>query len=85
MRSLGRLILGHMISGIKKMNRVKEFEDDAMETPLKRCLTTFDITLLGKLIFLLHIFSHSCQRFSLMTQFRRDILFQFNCKKILKV
>ncbi|GBO99801.1 Cationic amino acid transporter 4, partial [Eumeta japonica] len=31
------------------MNRTKPLPVDAMETPLKRCLNTFDITLLGKL------------------------------------
>ncbi|GAB6024755.1 hypothetical protein CHUAL_009882 [Chamberlinius hualienensis] len=30
-----------------KMNRTKKLEEDLMQTPLKRCLTTFDITLLG--------------------------------------
>ncbi|MBN3280574.1 CTR4 protein, partial [Polyodon spathula] len=31
----------------KKLNRVKTLEDDMMETSLKRCLTTVDLTLLG--------------------------------------
>ncbi|XP_075237597.1 cationic amino acid transporter 4 [Lycorma delicatula] len=44
------MILGHIFSGFcSKMNRTKqmETEEEALETPLKRCLTTFDITLLG--------------------------------------
>ncbi|XP_054288765.1 cationic amino acid transporter 4-like [Macrosteles quadrilineatus] len=43
-------ILGHVFSGFcTKMNRTKQLSsaDDNMETPLKRCLNTFDITLLG--------------------------------------
>lgn len=28
-------------------NRKKQLEADVLETPLKRCLTTFDLTLLG--------------------------------------
>lgn len=44
-----RIILGHVMSGLcSKMNRTKPLPTDAMETPLKRCLNTFDITLLGK-------------------------------------
>ncbi|XP_033902110.3 cationic amino acid transporter 4-like [Acipenser ruthenus] len=31
----------------QKLNRVKTLEDDMMETSLKRCLTTVDLTLLG--------------------------------------
>ncbi|KAG8338015.1 hypothetical protein J6590_012566 [Homalodisca vitripennis] len=45
-------ILGHVFSGFcTKMNRTKQLSsaDENMETPLKRCLNTFDITLLGKL------------------------------------
>uniref|UniRef100_A0A1B6D6M1 Cationic amino acid transporter C-terminal domain-containing protein n=1 Tax=Clastoptera arizonana TaxID=38151 RepID=A0A1B6D6M1_9HEMI len=43
-------ILGHVFSGFcTKMNRTKQLSttDEAMDTPLKRCLNTFDITLLG--------------------------------------
>ncbi|KAL1137853.1 hypothetical protein AAG570_009549 [Ranatra chinensis] len=43
-------ILGHVFSGFcSKMNRTKQISnsEDAMDTPLKRCLNTFDITLLG--------------------------------------
>lgn len=51
MPSTRRLILGHVMSGLcTKMNRTKQLPDDLMETPLKRCLNTFDITLLGKSI-----------------------------------
>ena len=32
---------------IDKLNRKKVLEDDVLETPLRRCLTTFDLTLLG--------------------------------------
>lgn len=45
-------ILGHVFSGFcSKMNRTKQMNsgDDALDTPLKRCLNTFDITLLGKI------------------------------------
>lgn len=42
-------ILGHVISGLcMKMNRTKPVPADVMETPLNRCLSTLDITLLGK-------------------------------------
>lgn len=42
------MILGHVMSGIcTKMNRTKQLPADMMETPLNRCLNTFDITLLG--------------------------------------
>ncbi|XP_044598884.1 cationic amino acid transporter 4 [Cotesia glomerata] len=48
MPSVRRMILGHVMSGIcSKMNRVKRLDGDGMETPLKRCLTTFDMTFLG--------------------------------------
>ncbi|XP_063384014.1 cationic amino acid transporter 4 [Cydia fagiglandana] len=41
-------ILGHVLSGFcHKMNRRKPLYGDAMDTPLNRCLTTLDITLLG--------------------------------------
>ncbi|XP_004932101.1 cationic amino acid transporter 4 [Bombyx mandarina] len=41
-------ILGHVLSGFcHKMNRCKPLHGDSMDTPLNRCLTTFDITLLG--------------------------------------
>ncbi|KAM3965325.1 cationic amino acid transporter 4 [Aphomia sociella] len=41
-------ILGHVLSGFcHKMNRRKPLYGDTMDTPLNRCLTTFDITLLG--------------------------------------
>jgi len=46
-------ILSHVFSGFsEKMGRTKVLEigAQAIETPLKRCLTTFDITLLGKYI-----------------------------------
>jgi len=44
-------ILSHVFSGFSaKMGRTKVLDvgAQATETPLKRCLTTFDITLLGK-------------------------------------
>ncbi|XP_057326456.1 cationic amino acid transporter 4 [Microplitis mediator] len=48
MPSVRRMILGHVMSGIcSKMNRIKRLDGDGMETPLKRCLTTFDMTFLG--------------------------------------
>ncbi|XP_072949174.1 cationic amino acid transporter 4 [Epargyreus clarus] len=41
-------ILGHVLSGFcHKMNRRKPLYGDSLDTPLNRCLTTFDITLLG--------------------------------------
>jgi cationic amino acid transporter 4 len=44
-----RKILGHVMSGLcTKMNRTKQLGSDVMETPLKRCLNTWDMTLLGK-------------------------------------
>ncbi|XP_030758734.1 cationic amino acid transporter 4 [Sitophilus oryzae] len=43
-----KMILKHVMSGIcTKMNRTKQLPSDVMETPLNRCLNTFDITLLG--------------------------------------
>lgn len=48
MPSARRMILGHVMSGLcSKMNRTKQLPADLMETPLNRCLNTFDITLLG--------------------------------------
>ncbi|XP_034950558.1 cationic amino acid transporter 4 [Chelonus insularis] len=48
MPSVRRIILRHVMSGIcSKMNRTKRLDGDMMETPLKRCLSTFDMTLLG--------------------------------------
>uniref|UniRef100_T1GG95 Cationic amino acid transporter C-terminal domain-containing protein n=1 Tax=Megaselia scalaris TaxID=36166 RepID=T1GG95_MEGSC len=48
MPSTRRLILGHVVSGLcSKMNRTKPVPADVMETPLSRCLNTFDITMLG--------------------------------------
>ncbi|XP_001606549.1 cationic amino acid transporter 4 [Nasonia vitripennis] len=48
MPSVRRMILGHVMSGMcAKINRKKKLEGDVMDTPLKRCLSTFDITLLG--------------------------------------
>ncbi|XP_063975790.1 cationic amino acid transporter 4 [Diachasmimorpha longicaudata] len=48
MPSVRRMILGHVMSGMcTRMNRTKRLDGDSMETPLKRCLTTFDMTLLG--------------------------------------
>lgn len=42
------MILGHVMSGLyNKMNRRKKLDGDMLETPMKRCLSTFDITLLG--------------------------------------
>ncbi|CAH0585762.1 unnamed protein product [Chrysodeixis includens] len=41
-------ILGHVLSGFcHKMNRRKPIYGDSLDTPLNRCLTTLDITLLG--------------------------------------
>lgn len=49
MPSARRMILGHVMSGLcSKMNRTKQLPADLMETPLNRCLNTFDITLLGR-------------------------------------
>nr|CAD7410097.1 unnamed protein product [Timema cristinae] len=43
-----RMILGHVVSDLSsKMNRTKKLGGDVLETPLNRCLNTFDITLLG--------------------------------------
>lgn len=45
-------ILSHVFSGFSaKMGRTKVLDvgAQAIETPLKRCLTTFDITLLGNI------------------------------------
>ncbi|CAG9863546.1 unnamed protein product [Phyllotreta striolata] len=48
MPSSRKIILQHVMSGIcSKMNRKKQLPSDVMETPLNRCLNTFDITLLG--------------------------------------
>ncbi|XP_017122369.1 cationic amino acid transporter 4 [Drosophila elegans] len=48
MPSSRRAILKHILSGIcTKMNRTKSVPTDVMETPLNRCLNTFDIALLG--------------------------------------
>ncbi|XP_060824155.1 cationic amino acid transporter 4 [Bombus pascuorum] len=48
MPSVRRMILGHVMSGLcSKMNRTKKLQGDLLETPMKRCLSTFDITLLG--------------------------------------
>ncbi|XP_018323884.1 cationic amino acid transporter 4 [Agrilus planipennis] len=48
MPSTRKMILNHVMSGIcSKINRTKQLPSDVMETPLKRCLNTFDITLLG--------------------------------------
>ncbi|XP_020299490.1 cationic amino acid transporter 4 isoform X2 [Pseudomyrmex gracilis] len=48
MPSARRMILGHVMSGLcSKMNRRKKLEGDLLETPMNRCLSTFDITLLG--------------------------------------
>ncbi|KAF5292813.1 hypothetical protein FQA39_LY13858 [Lamprigera yunnana] len=48
MPSSRKMILGHVLSGLcTKMNRTKQLPRDVMETPLNRCLNTFDITLLG--------------------------------------
>lgn len=50
MPSIRRMILGHVMSGMcAKMNRTKKFEGDVMDTALNRCLSTFDITLLGEM------------------------------------
>lgn len=41
-------ILGHVLAGFcHKVNRRKPLYGDVMDTPLNRCLTTLDITLLG--------------------------------------
>ncbi|RLU17401.1 hypothetical protein DMN91_009636 [Ooceraea biroi] len=48
MPSARRMILGHVVSGLYgKMSRRKKLDGDMLETPMKRCLSTFDITLLG--------------------------------------
>lgn len=49
-------ILSHVFNGFSaKMGRTKVLDigTQAIETPLKRCLTTFDITLLGN-YFIVH-------------------------------
>lgn len=51
-------ILSHIFNGICfKLNRTKRLSLDNtdLETPLKRCLTTFDITLLGEHFVLFNI------------------------------
>ncbi|XP_063228375.1 cationic amino acid transporter 4 [Bacillus rossius redtenbacheri] len=48
MPSSRRLILGHVVTDLgSKMNRTKKLGPDVLQTPLNRCLSTFDITLLG--------------------------------------
>ncbi|XP_044759781.1 cationic amino acid transporter 4 [Coccinella septempunctata] len=48
MPSSRRKILKHVMSNIwTRMHRTKQIPSDIMETPLNRCLNTFDITLLG--------------------------------------
>ncbi|XP_046750696.1 cationic amino acid transporter 4 [Diprion similis] len=48
MPGVRRMILGHVLSDTcAKMNRMKKIRGNVMETPLKRCLSTFEITLLG--------------------------------------
>ncbi|XP_017139121.1 cationic amino acid transporter 4 [Drosophila miranda] len=48
MPSSRRAIMKHILSGMcSKMNRTKVVPTDVMETPLNRCLNTFDIALLG--------------------------------------
>ncbi|XP_018393166.1 PREDICTED: cationic amino acid transporter 4 isoform X1 [Cyphomyrmex costatus] len=48
MPSVRKMILSHVMSGMyNKMCRRKKLEGDLLETPMKRCLSTFDITLLG--------------------------------------
>ncbi|KAJ8894785.1 hypothetical protein PR048_000092 [Dryococelus australis] len=43
-----RMILGHVVTDLSsKMNRTKKLGPDVLQTPLNRCLSTFDITLLG--------------------------------------
>lgn len=45
-----RMILSHVVSDLSaRMNRTKKLGADVMETPLNRCLSTLDITLLGKI------------------------------------
>lgn len=51
MPGVRKMILSHVMSGLcGKMNRVKHLDGDVMETPLRRCLNTFDMTLLGAYI-----------------------------------
>lgn len=53
MPSSRKMILRHVMSGLcGKMNRTKQLPSDIMETPLNRCLNTFDITLLGTYMYL---------------------------------
>lgn len=55
MPSTRRVILGHVMSGVcTKMNRTKKLPSDIMQTPLNRCLNTFDITLLGQICLFRH-------------------------------
>lgn len=57
------MILKHVMSGIcTKMNRTKQLPNDIMETPLNRCLNTFDITLLGNFIIVLIVFFYTIKR-----------------------
>lgn len=49
-----KMILGHVVSDLyNKMSRRKKLDGDILETPMKRCLSTVDITLLGKRLLVL--------------------------------
>ena len=76
MPSVRRMILGHVMSGLcTKMNRTKKLQGDLLETPMKRCLTTFDITLLGKYAFRAILVVRTC------TAISRDIAFPWAIKQ----
>ena len=53
MPSSRKTILSHVMSDLcSKINRTKQLPNDVMETPLNRCLNTFDITLLGGYVYI---------------------------------
>lgn len=75
MPSVRRMILGHVMSGLcSKMNRTKKLQGDLLETPMKRCLSTFDITLLGKYAFSAILVVRTC------TTTSRDITYSWAIK-----
>lgn len=75
MPAVRKEILRFLASDIcKKMGRKKTYDGDIMETPLNRCLSTFEITLLGEL------YKSSISQFSIdMTSFLpQHIYLHFN-------
>lgn len=52
MPTVQRMSLSHvMFDFYDKINRRKKLDGDMLETPMKRCLSTFDLTMLGEYIF----------------------------------